>query len=204
MGLFGDKVRARDFAHEQGVPTIPGSLEGASRSGCEATLACCDGRGLSDPAQSGFRRRWPGHAAGGRRNGNGRCVQSAAPARRRRPLAMAGCFSRNASSGRDTSRCRFSVTAAATWCTYGSGTARSRFDIRRWWKLPRRRDLDPGLRERLLADAVKMAAAAGYQNAGTVEFLVSPETRRILVHRVQSADPGGAHHHRAGNGCRPG
>ena len=36
--------------------------------------------------------------------------------------------------------------------------------------------LDQGLRQRILADAVELARAAGYVNAGTVEFLVSPET----------------------------
>lgn len=36
--------------------------------------------------------------------------------------------------------------------------------------------LDGDLRERILADAVKLVAAAGYVNAGTVEFLVVPET----------------------------
>src|SRR5438876_5877970 len=37
-------------------------------------------------------------------------------------------------------------------------------------------ELDAGLRERILTDAVKLARAAEYVNAGTVEFLVSPET----------------------------
>ena len=36
--------------------------------------------------------------------------------------------------------------------------------------------LDAGLRERLHADAVRLAAQAGLANAATVEFLVSPET----------------------------
>jgi pyruvate carboxylase len=36
--------------------------------------------------------------------------------------------------------------------------------------------LDEALRERILADAIKLARAAEYVNAGTVEFLVSPET----------------------------
>ena len=36
--------------------------------------------------------------------------------------------------------------------------------------------LDRGLRERILVDAIKLVRAAGYVNAGTVEFLVSPET----------------------------
>lgn len=33
--------------------------------------------------------------------------------------------------------------------------------------------LDPGLRDRILADATKLGRAAGFVNAGTVEFLVS-------------------------------
>ena len=37
-------------------------------------------------------------------------------------------------------------------------------------------NLDEGLRRRILADAVKLARAARYENAGTVEFLVNPET----------------------------
>jgi acetyl/propionyl-CoA carboxylase alpha subunit/acetyl-CoA carboxylase carboxyltransferase component len=36
--------------------------------------------------------------------------------------------------------------------------------------------LDEALRGRILADALKLARAAKYENAGTVEFLVSPET----------------------------
>ena len=35
--------------------------------------------------------------------------------------------------------------------------------------------LDARLRDRILADAVKLVAAAGYVNAGTVEFLIAPE-----------------------------
>ena len=38
--------------------------------------------------------------------------------------------------------------------------------------------LDPELREAILADAVDLAAAGDYLNAGTVEFLVSPELGR--------------------------
>jgi len=37
-------------------------------------------------------------------------------------------------------------------------------------------NLDKTLRERILSDAVKLASAAAYVNAGTMEFLVSPES----------------------------
>jgi acetyl/propionyl-CoA carboxylase alpha subunit/acetyl-CoA carboxylase carboxyltransferase component len=40
--------------------------------------------------------------------------------------------------------------------------------------------LDEALRERILADAVKLAAAARYVNAGTLEFLVCPETKELF------------------------
>ena len=36
--------------------------------------------------------------------------------------------------------------------------------------------LDAALRDRILADAIKLVQAAEYVNAGTVEFLVAPET----------------------------
>ena len=36
-------------------------------------------------------------------------------------------------------------------------------------------NLDAALRQRILDDAVKLASAARYENAGTVEFLVDPE-----------------------------
>jgi len=41
--------------------------------------------------------------------------------------------------------------------------------------------LDPALRERLCADAVRFAASIGYQNAGTVEFLVDPAGNHVFI-----------------------
>lgn len=42
-------------------------------------------------------------------------------------------------------------------------------------------NLDPELRKRLLDDAVKLASAIGYRNAGTVEFLVDPQGRHYFI-----------------------
>jgi pyruvate carboxylase len=42
-------------------------------------------------------------------------------------------------------------------------------------------NLDPGLRERLCADAVAFARAIGYTNAGTVEFLVDPDGHHVFL-----------------------
>ncbi len=41
--------------------------------------------------------------------------------------------------------------------------------------------LDPDLRERICADAVRFAREIGYVNAGTVEFLVSPDGRHVFI-----------------------
>ena len=42
-------------------------------------------------------------------------------------------------------------------------------------------NLDPELRERMCADAVRFATEIGYRNAGTVEFLLDPEGNYVFI-----------------------
>ena len=42
-------------------------------------------------------------------------------------------------------------------------------------------NLDPALRERICADAVRFAREIGYSNAGTVEFLVDPDGNHVFI-----------------------
>jgi pyruvate carboxylase len=42
-------------------------------------------------------------------------------------------------------------------------------------------NLDPGLRERMCADAVRFAREIGYRNAGTVEFLLDPAGNYVFI-----------------------
>ena len=42
-------------------------------------------------------------------------------------------------------------------------------------------NLDPDLRNRLLADAVRLCQHAGYSNAGTVEFLLDEDGRYYFI-----------------------
>ncbi|GAB3265920.1 pyruvate carboxylase [Alteromonas gracilis] len=42
-------------------------------------------------------------------------------------------------------------------------------------------NLDPALRERMCADAVRFAQEIGYRNAGTVEFLLSPDGTYVFI-----------------------
>ncbi len=172
LGLFGDKVRARDFARDLGVPTVPGSREA-----------------LSDPENASRAAAEVGYpvmlkaAAGGGGRGM-RLVRSAAE--------MAAAFD----------RC---VSEAQAAFGDGTLFLEKRIERPRHVEVQvlgdragnvvhlRERDcsvqirhqkvleiapapgLDPSLREHMLTDAVRMAVEAGYQNAGTVEFLVSPE-----------------------------
>ena len=64
-------------------------------------------------------------------------------------------------------------------------------------------NFDPELRTRICADAVRFARHIGYQNAGTVEFLVDPDGNYVL-HRDEPAHPGRAHRDRGGHRRRPG
>lgn len=42
-------------------------------------------------------------------------------------------------------------------------------------------NLDPGLRDRMTADAVRLCRHVGYENAGTVEFLVDESGRHYFI-----------------------
>jgi len=42
-------------------------------------------------------------------------------------------------------------------------------------------NLDPGLRDRMCADAVRFAREIGYRNAGTVEFLLDPDGNYVFI-----------------------
>ncbi len=64
-------------------------------------------------------------------------------------------------------------------------------------------NLDPELRDRMCADAVRFAQEIGYRNAGTVEFLLDPDGQ-LRLHRDEPAHPGRAHGDRGGHRRRPG
>ena len=42
-------------------------------------------------------------------------------------------------------------------------------------------NLDPDLRDRMCADAVRFAQEIGYRNAGTVEFLLDPDGNYVFI-----------------------
>ncbi len=62
--------------------------------------------------------------------------------------------------------------------------------------------MDDATRDRLRDLAIRSVIAAGYESAGTLEFLLDAR-RQLLLHRDQLPDPGRAPRHRDGDRPRP-
>ncbi|WP_293679238.1 carboxyl transferase domain-containing protein [uncultured Phenylobacterium sp.] len=173
LELFGDKVKARALAQTLGVPTVPGS-EGALPSAEAAAKAA---------AQIGYPVMLKASAGGG-----GRGMRLVADA-----SELAGAFERCRSEAQaafgDGSvflekavvrprHVEVQVLADAggeiihLWERDCSVQLRNQKVV----EIAPAAGLEPGLRSRILADALRLAKAGGYVNAGTVEFLVTAET----------------------------
>ncbi len=172
LKLFGDKVAARAFAQAQGIPVIPGAPKLASSDEAKAKAKAI-----------GYPVMLKASAGGG-----GRGMRAVT-----RPEEMDEAFA----------RCQGEAEAAfgdralflekivprprhieVQVLGDGQGNVVHLFERDCSVQLRNQKvvevapapNLDEGLRQRILADAVKLARAAQYENAGTVEFLVNPET----------------------------
>ncbi|MFV0309562.1 MAG: carboxyl transferase domain-containing protein [Desertimonas sp.] len=171
LGLFGDKARARTLAAAQGIPIVAGSDGIVADADAAAAVA----------AELGYPVMLKAAAGGG-----GRGMRRVASAEE-----MAEAFAsatREAASGFgdgsllierlvvDPRHIEVQVLAGADgavthlWERDCSLQQRHQKVI----EIAPAPGLDPVVRGRLLADAVRLATAAGYVNAGTVEFLVDP------------------------------
>ncbi|MBL8769844.1 MAG: ATP-grasp domain-containing protein [Phenylobacterium sp.] len=173
LELFGDKVKARGLAASLGVPTVAGSA-GALASPDEAAQAA---GAIGYPVMLKA-------AAGGGGRGMRRVEQPGELAE-----AFARCQSEAAAAFGDGSvfleklvmrprHVEVQVLADAQgglvhlWERDCSVQLRNQKVV----EIAPAAGLEPGLRRRILDDALRLAKAGGYVNAGTVEFLVSPET----------------------------
>ena len=95
-----------------------------------------------------------------------------------------------------TSKCSSSATSTATWCTCTSAIARCSGGTRRSSKSRPARPRPESHRRACATPRSRIAQEVGYDNAGTVEFLVDLETGRVVLHRGEPAHPGRAHGHR--------
>ena len=173
LSLFGDKVRARALASSLGIPVVPGSgeaLESADRAAAAAeqlgypvmlkAASGGGGRGMREvgdaEAMAESFERCRGEAAGAFGNG-ALFVEKLIQRPRHIEVQILADGEGNVLHlhERDCSVQLRNQKVVETAPAPG---------------------LDDALRQRILADAIKLMQAAKYVNAGTVEFLVAPET----------------------------
>ena len=172
LALFGDKVKAKALAKANGVPIVPGSH--AALVGAEEAQAVADKLGYPVMLKA---------AAGGGGRGMRRVDASA---------EMSAAF---ASAGREAEAAfgdgavfveklierprHIEVQILAD----GAGETIHLFERDCSVQLRNQKvveiapapNLEPALRQQILSDAIALAKAANYLNAGTVEFLVDPQ-----------------------------
>lgn len=172
LALFGDKVRARELAQALDIPVVPGSGRLAT---LEDALAQADALGypvmLKAVAGGGGRgmRRVPGRDE--MADAFARCRSEAAGAFGNGALFLERLLDR-------PRHIEVQVLADADGRIVHLHERDCSVQLRHQKVLeiapaPR---LSDALRRRLQDDAVRLAREAGYRNAGTVEFLVSPES----------------------------
>ncbi len=173
LALFGDKIRARSFAQSAGVPVVPGSPEAVMTPGQAISLANELGYPVVLKA-----------AAGGGGRGM-RMVDSDAGMAE----ALARCRSEAQASFGDGTvfmekrvvrprHIEVQVLADAHGNIVHLHERDCSVQLRnqKVVEIAPAPGLDPKLRERIFADAIRLARAADFMNAGTFEFLVEPET----------------------------
>ncbi|MDO8277094.1 MAG: carboxyl transferase domain-containing protein [Burkholderiaceae bacterium] len=186
LELFGDKLRARSFAVECAVPVVPGLMDTADLQevrafreslGPDAVLILKavsggGGRGIRIVrAQDSLDEAWERCSSEALKSfGNaGVYVEQYLPNARHIEVQIIGD----------------GVAVTSLWereCTL----QRQHQKVIEIAPSP---GLDPGLRERLIGDAVRMTGQAGYRGLGTVEFLVWQQADGSLRHAFIETNP---------------
>jgi acetyl/propionyl-CoA carboxylase alpha subunit len=171
MEKLGNKKAARELAHSVGVPIVPGAELGS------------DDRAARDAAaRVGFPLLVKAAAGGGgkgmRRVDRMEDVQTAVGAARRESMAAFG------SDALIVERCVEKARHVEVQLV-GDASGTIVPILERDCSLQRRHQkvveecpsprVDAGLRKKLLDSSAKLAAAGGYENAGTLEFLLTPQ-----------------------------
>jgi acetyl/propionyl-CoA carboxylase alpha subunit/acetyl-CoA carboxylase carboxyltransferase component len=172
LKLFGDKVAARNFAQAQGIPVIPGA----------AKLASSD-EAMAKAKAIGYPVMLKASAGGGGRG------MRAVTKPEEMDEAFIRCQSEAEAAFGDRAVFLEKIVPRPRHIEVqvlgdGQGNVVHLFERDCSVQLRNQKvvevapapNLDEGLRQRILADAVRLARAAKYENAGTVEFLLNPET----------------------------
>lgn len=172
IDLFGHKIRARALAQALGIPVVPGSAESLGSASEAVDLACDLGYPVILKAAAG---------------GGGRGMRAVANTDEMAE-AFARCQSEAEAAFGDRSVFVEKLIARPRHIEvqiladiHGNVVHLYERDCsvqlrnQKVIEVAPAPGLDADLRQRILADAIKLVQAAGYVNAGTVEFLVSPE-----------------------------
>ncbi|MFZ1887673.1 MAG: carboxyl transferase domain-containing protein [Candidatus Binataceae bacterium] len=172
LALFGDKTKARDLARSLGIPIIPGSLRALASAADAMTVA----------EKIGYPVMLKAVAGGGGRGM--RAVTSADEI----SASFARCQSEALAAFGDGSVFIEKLVARPRHIEVqvladGRGNIVHLYERDCSVQLRNQKvveiapapGLEAGLRQRILEDAIRLARAADYVNAGTVEFLVNPE-----------------------------
>jgi acetyl/propionyl-CoA carboxylase alpha subunit/acetyl-CoA carboxylase carboxyltransferase component len=179
LDLFGDKVKARGLAGSLGVPVVPGSPEALADA--KAARGAADALGYPVMLKA---------AAGGGGRGMRRVDAASDMA-----AAFARCHSEAEAAFGDGSlfvekliasprHIEVQVLADADGQTVHLWERDCSVQMRnqKVVEIAPAPGLDPDLRQQILSDAIDVASAAGFLNAGTVEFLVDPKAAaRYLI-----------------------
>jgi acetyl/propionyl-CoA carboxylase alpha subunit/acetyl-CoA carboxylase carboxyltransferase component len=173
LSLFGDKVRSRELASSLGIPVVPGSSGAVATAEAAAIAAATIGYPvmLKAAAGGGGRgMRFVGSEAE-LRDAFARCAGEAQAAFGDGSLFVEAFVTR-------PRHVEVQVLADRAGHVVHLHDRDCSVQLRnqKVVEVAPAPGLDGELRARLLADAVKLVRAAGYENAGTVEFLVSPES----------------------------
>jgi acetyl-CoA/propionyl-CoA carboxylase biotin carboxyl carrier protein len=192
--LMGDKVRARAFVAARGFPVAPSAIEDDDPASFAARARALDVPLLIKPAAGGggkgmrIVRDLAGWMRSWRRRGAKGCGI----------LAMGACMWNAMWSGHGISRCRCWVTITAPCCICMSGNVRCNGGFRRCWRKRPRQGCLRRSGKTICETAAGIARAAGYRNAGTVEFIygggafyfLEMNTRLQVEHPVTEAVTG--------------
>ena len=172
LALFGDKVRARQLAQSLGIPVVPGS----SQPLASAEEAAALGERLGYPVML---KAAAGGGGRGMRSVEGRQAMTEAFERCRGEAAAA--FGDGAVFLEKLVRRPRHVEVQVLADAHGNVVHLHERDCsvqlrnQKVVETAPAPGLDEALRQHILADAIRLVRAADYVNAGTVEFLVTPE-----------------------------
>ncbi len=177
LTLFGDKAEARKFAMSQDVPVLAGTAKATSLEKAKKFFSGLDGKSMIIKAIAG------GGGRGVRIVGDLDQVESAFRQSAREAL---NAFGNDALYVEEfMSRARH-IEVQILGDRAGEVVHLGERDC----SLQRRHQkiieiapapfLDNDLRDQIISSAVKLAKAAGYQSAGTIEFLVNQESKRFV------------------------